>query len=347
MKPEIKSILANLISLIIVFLVISIFLILIGSSPFEVYLAFLDGAFGNTDRFTRTLLTTAILSISAFALVVTFTGGLWNIGIEGQLVAGSIGATVIARSFIGETVAAPVFEILLGSLFGSLIAVFCGILKVRTKVHEIFGGLGLDFVAAGVIVYLVIGPWKREGIASTSGTDIFPDTAWIQGFGEYGLPIWPIIFALIIGASLLFCFKRTAFGLRLKAVGSNPESSQRFGIEPSRYLLYAFALAGAIGGIAGVVQATVVYHKLVPFISGGYGFLGILIALISSRNVILVVLVSTVFACLLIGGTQLQLKLGMHSSLSGIIQGLLVLTWILIKASKLDLKLANKILERS
>ena len=347
MKPEIKSILANLISLIIVFLVISIFLILIGSSPFEVYLAFLDGAFGNTDRFTRTLLTTAILSISAFALVVTFTGGLWNIGIEGQLVAGSIGATVIARSFIGETVAAPVFEILLGSLFGSLIAVFCGILKVRTKVHEIFGGLGLDFVAAGVIVYLVIGPWKREGIASTSGTDIFPDTAWIQGFGEYGLPIWPIIFALIIGASLLFCFKRTAFGLRLKAVGSNPESSQRFGIEPSRYLLYAFALAGAIGGIAGVVQATVVYHKLVPFISGGYGFLGILIALISSRNVILVVLVSTVFACLLIGGTQLQLKLGMHSSLSGIIQGLLALTWILIKASKLDLKLANKILARS
>ena len=347
MKPEIKSIVDNLISLIIVFLVISTFLILIGSSPFEVYLAFIDGAFGNTDRFARTLLTTAILSISAFALVVTFTGGLWNIGIEGQLVAGSIGATVIARSFIGETVAAPVFEILFGSLCGSLIAVFCGILKVRTNVHEIFGGLGLDFVAAGAIVYLVIGPWKREGIASTSGTDIFPETAWIQGFGEYGLPVWPIMFALIVGGSLLFCFKRTSFGLRLKAVGSNPESSQRFGIEPGRYLLYAFALAGAIGGIAGVVQATVVYHKLVPFISGGYGFLGILIALISSRNIVLVVVVSIVFACLLIGGTQLQLKLGMHSSLSGIIQGLLVLTWILIKASKLDSKLTRKILTRS
>ena len=291
----------------------------IGSSPFEVYLAFLDGAFGNTDRFTRTLLTTAILSISAFALVVTFTGGLWNIGIEGQLVAGSIGATVIARSFIGESAVAPIFEIMIGSLFGSLIAIFCGILKVKANVHEIFGGLGLDFVSAGAIVYLVIGPWKREGIASTSGTDIFPESAWIQSMGEYGFPIWPIIFALVVGISLLLCFKRTSFGLRLKAVGSNAAASQRFGIEPSRYLLYAFALAGAIGGIAGVIQATVVYHKLVPFISGGYGFLGILIALISSRNLILVVLVSTVFACLLIGGTQLQLKLGMHSSLSGII----------------------------
>ena len=346
MKPDIKSVLANGISLIMVFLVISIFLILIGSSPFEVYMAFVDGAFGNPDRFSRTLLTTAILSISAFALVVTFTGGLWNIGIEGQLIAGSIGVTVIARSFIGETVAAPIIEILIGSLFGSLIAIFCGILKVKSKVHEIFGGLGLDFVAAGAIVYLVIGPWKREGIASTSGTDIFPETAWIQGLGEYGLPLWPIIFALVVGASLLFCFKRTVFGLRLKAVGSNPLSSQRFGVEPNKYILYAFALAGAIGGIAGVIQATVVYHKLVPFISGGYGFLGILIALISSRNIYLVVLVSTVFACLLIGGTQLQLKLGMHSSLSGIIQGLLVLTWILIKASKLDIKIANKILWR-
>jgi simple sugar transport system permease protein len=219
MKTEIKSIIDNLISLIIVFLVISIFLILIGSSPFEVYVAFIEGAFGNTDRFSRTLLTTAILSISAFALVVTFTGGLRNIGIEGQLVAGSIGATVIARSFIGETVAAPVFEILLGSIFGSLIAVFCGILKVKARVHEIFGGLGLDFVASGAIVYLVIGPWKRSGIASTSGTDIFAETAWIKGLGEYGLPIWPIIFALIVGVFLMFCFKRTAFGLSLKAVG--------------------------------------------------------------------------------------------------------------------------------
>ncbi len=343
MIPDIKSILANIISMLIVFLVISMFLLIIGSSPIEVYLALIDGAFGNTDRFARTLLTTAILCISAFALVVTFTGGLWNIGIEGQLVAGSIGTTVIARSFIGESVAAPIFEIMIGSLFGSLIAVFCGILKAKANVHEIFGGLGLDFVASGAIVYLVIGPWKREGIASTSGTDIFPENAWIQSIGEYGVPIWPIIFAVVIGISLLLCFKRTTFGLRLKAVGSNAAASQRFGIEPSRYLLYAFALAGGIGGIAGVVQAAVVYHKLVPFISGGYGFLGILIALISSKNLVLVVLVSTVFGCLLIGGTQLQLKLGMHSSLSGIIQGLLVLTWILIKASKVDHRLTNKL----
>ena len=100
-----------------------------------------------------------------------------------------------------------------------------------------------------------------------------------------------------------------------------------------------------IGLFGALIQEVTI--KLVPFISGGYGFLGILIALISSRNIVLVVVVSIVFACLLIGGTQLQLKLGMHSSLSGIIQGLLVLTWILIKASKLDSKLTRKILTRS
>lgn len=342
-KPDIKSIASNLIALSIVFLVITLLLIVVGSSPIEVYFALFDGAFGNIDRFARTLLTISILCISAFALVVTFTGGLWNIGIEGQLVAGSIGATLIARSFLGDSSVAPILEIVVGSCCGSLIAILCGLLKVKTKVHEIFGGLGLDFVASGTIVYLVIGPWKREGIASTSGTDLFPVSSWIQGLGENGFPIWPIIFAAVVGVFLLFCFKRTAFGLRLKAVGSNVDASQRFGIQPNTYVLYAFALAGAIGGIAGVIQATAVYHKLVPFISGGYGFLGILIALVSSKNIVLVVLVSTLFGCLLIGGTQLQLKLGMHSSLSGIIQGLLVLTWMLIKASKIDRKITNNL----
>ena len=76
--------------------------------------------------------------------------------------------------------------------------IICILKKIRFNVHEIFGGLGINFVASGLIVYLVIGPWKREGIASTGGTDLFPAASWINGFGDSNFPVYPIIIAIFI-----------------------------------------------------------------------------------------------------------------------------------------------------
>ena len=99
-----------------------------------------------------------------------------------------------------------------------------------------------------------------------------------------------------------------------------------------KYIFYSLAFSGGLGGLAGVVLASGIYHKLVPSISGGYGFLSILIVLLAARNPLIVLLVSFIFGALLVGGSQLQLKLGLHSSLSGIIQASFVLVWLIIKS---------------
>ena len=341
-----KNLFKNIVTVSISIFFVTIVLFILNSSPLDIYKALFDGAFGNLDKLSRTMLITSIMALTGLALVITFSAGLWNIGIEGQVLFGAIGATFIARSFLGDNLISPFLAVLFGAIFGSFLGFLSAILKTKFNVHEIFGGLGLDFVASGLIVYLVIGPWKREGIASTGGTDLFPESSWMPHIGNSDFPIFPILIILAVFVLLSFLLNKTSLGLRLIATGSNKNATDKFKINSVKYIAYAFIIAGAIGGMAGSIQATGIYHKLVPNISGGYGFLGILIALIAGRNLYSVLLISFVFASIMVGGVQLQLRLGMDSSFPYIVESVFVLSWLITRASKIDLKITNYILNK-
>ena len=341
-----KSLLQNFITTILAVFSVSLVLFILQVSPLEIYNNLFDGSFGNLDKISRTLLIATVMALAGFALIITFSAGLWNIGIEGQMLFGAIGATFIARTMLGELFFAPVIIIVFGGIFGSLLGLLSAFLKVRFNVHEIFGGLGINFVASGLIVYLVIGPWKREGIASTGGTDLFPSASWINGFGESNFPVYPIVIAIFIFVLLFILLSRTSLGLRLIATGTNTDAADKFKIDAGKFIIYAFIFAGAIGGIAGSIQASSIHHKLVPGIAGGYGFLGILIALIAGRNLFTVVIISLVFASIMVGGVQLQLRLGLDSSFPYIIESVFVMAWLIIKASKVDAKLLKFIIKK-
>tara|TARA_B100000401_G_scaffold327_1_gene213 strand:- start:143 stop:1177 length:1035 start_codon:yes stop_codon:yes gene_type:complete len=341
-----KNLFKNIVTVSISIFFVTIVLFILNSSPLDIYKALFDGAFGNLDKLSRTMLITSIMALTGLALVITFSAGLWNIGIEGQVLFGAIGATFIARSFLGDNLISPFLAVLFGAIFGSFLGFLSAILKTKFNVHEIFGGLGLDFVASGLIVYLVIGPWKREGIASTGGTDLFPESSWMPHIGNSDFPIFPILIMLAVFVLLSFLLNKTSLGLRLIATGSNKNATDKFKINSVKYIAYAFIIAGAIGGMAGSIQATGIYHKLVPNISGGYGFLGILIALIAGKNLYSVLLISFVFASIMVGGVQLQLRLGMDSSFPYIVESVFVLAWLITRASKIDLKVTNYILNK-
>ena len=122
----------------------------------------------------------------------------------------------------------------------------------------------------------------------------------------------------------------TRYGLRLKAVGRSPASARLMGVSPGRYTLSAFAIGGALAGIAGCVQVTGFHHKLVPAISGGYGFLAVLVVLLANFRVVWIIPIALFFAAIQVGSTQLSLRLSIDSSLAGVIQGVLVLTILLL-----------------
>ncbi len=305
-------------------------LVAVGADPLQAYRVMWNGAFGNGVKFGDVILAWVPLLLASVGLLITFTAGLWNIGIEGQIVMGAIFTAWVARSL---DLPAPILIPLLfiaGMLGGALWALVAGVLKTYGKVHEIFGGLGLNFVALGISLYLIIGPWKLAGIASTSGTAPFPQAAWLPTFSR-DLAVGPveIVVAIISLIIVYFALRGTLWGLKLKAIGKNTRSAFWMGIPTARYMLGAFALCGAFAGMAGTVQAIGVWHRFIPSISGGYGYLGILVVLLSGFRALGLPFVAFFFAAVTKGSAALPIDMQLDSSLGGVLQGIVVLLVVL------------------
>jgi ABC-type uncharacterized transport system permease subunit len=130
----------------------------------------------------------------------------------------------------------------------------------------------------------------------------------------------------IIGIIIVyFLLQGTHFGLRLKAVGRNARSAFLMGIPTTRYMLLSFIICGLFAGLTGAVQVLGVYHRLIPSISSGYGFLGLMLAMLVNYQAIWIAPVALFFAALNIGSIQLPVVLKLDSALSGVLQGALVL----------------------
>jgi len=302
-------------------------LLMAGAPPLEALGLLVQGSLGSASKISATLLAWSPLILASAGLVITFAAGLWNIGVEGQVIMGAIAAAWAARSVPGPAWVIVPATIVAAAIGGLIWSLFAGVLKTHGGVHEIFGGLGLDFVAAGLATYLVIGPWKRAGVASTSGTDLFRKEAWMPEFQAFGVgwPILPIALGIVSVLLVWLLLRGTLFGLRLKAVGSNGYSSFLLGIPTTRYILGAMALGGALAGVAGGVQATAFHHKLVPAVSGGYGFLALLVVLLAAFSAVWISPIALFFVAISVGSTQLDLRLGLDSAFGGVLQGIIVL----------------------
>ena len=136
----------NFIRFILAILIIFFLLLSFGINPLDVTNALFIGSFGSFEKIIRTILVWVPISLASIALIYTFSSGMWNIGIEGQIIMGAIGATFIARSFLGDNFISPYIQLIMALGFGGFWGFICAILKVKGGVHEIFSGLGLDFV---------------------------------------------------------------------------------------------------------------------------------------------------------------------------------------------------------
>ena len=160
---------------------VSLILVAAGASPMEAYKNMITGSVGSMRKFAEVLMTFVPLLLVTAGLLITFSAGLWNIGVEGQIVLGAIGTAWVFRQFVDSTLAPALIislAILGGMVVGALWASFAGALKTFGGVNEIFGGLGLNFVSTALTLYLIFGPRRREGWLMAR--PIFSSWRWMQ-----------------------------------------------------------------------------------------------------------------------------------------------------------------------
>jgi general nucleoside transport system permease protein len=333
MKPN-SILIFRFLAVVFALLFTSFVLLIAGAPPFSALWNIFIGAFGTTSKIADVMVTWVPLILVTSGLLITFTSGLWNIGVEGQITIGAIFATGMMRILIDAEIEPGVtifLTIISGMLGGAIWACLAGVLKTFGGVNEIFGGLGLNFVANALTIYFIFGPWKRPGTGSMSGTEPFPEIYWMPQLSGLRLSVFSVLIALIGIVFVFILLKNTYFGLRLKAIGKNRRASSMIGIPTARYLMLAFLLCGMYAGIAGGLQVVAVYHRLIPSISSGYGYLGLLVAMLTNYQAIWTVPVAFFFAALNIGSIRLPIILKLDSTLSGILQGSLVLFVIIFE----------------
>ena len=312
----------------VTFLVGAFFLLIAGVSPLAAFGHMLKGALGSPGKIGYVVQAWIPLAICACGLIYTFRSGLLNIGVEGQMIWGALCSTAILRQ--GTNLDLPILAISLAffaaAAGGALWALLAGMLKTKGGVNEIFGGLGLNFVAQAAILWLIFGPWKRPGIASMSGTEMFPVELWLPTVMSGRISPVGIILTAVLFTSTALLLARTNLGLYLKAISSNDRAVFLMGLKPARHILLAMAVSGGCAGLAGAVQVSGVYHCLIPSISGNYGYLALLVVMLANHRIGAAMLIAFFFAGLNVGSIQLPLIMHLDSSLSGVLQGALVLS---------------------
>jgi len=331
------SVLFQIGGIVLAFVFVSVILLLVGANPLTTFKLLVEGAVGSASRISNVLVVWMPLLLVTSGLLVTFSTGLWNIGIEGQITLGAILTTGVIRLFLDASfppVLVIILSIIAGMVGGALWAALAGLLKTYGGVNEIFGGLGLNYIATALNIGLIFGAWSREGIASMSGTDPFPKEFWFPTFESFNLS-WPSLVLSILGLIVIFfLLQGTHFGLRLKAVGKGMRSAFRLGIPTKKYMMLSFMVCGLFAGLTGALQVVAVYHRLIPSISSGYGYLGLMIAMLINFRAIWIAPIALFFAALNIGGIQLPIVQKLDSSLTGVLQGSLVLFILIMQGVK-------------
>jgi len=309
----------------------ALILLLAGANPFTAFGQILGGAFESGRKFADVIVAWVPLLLCAAGMLVTFAAGLWNIGVEGQMVAGALATTAIVRALPLPAGLLLPLTVIVGMLGGALWGLLVGLLRTYGRVNEIFGGLGLNYLAMGLANYLIFGPWKPADGATMSGTDPFPKEAWMPIIAGSRASIPPLLMAVAAIIIVYLLVNNTRWGLRLKAIGLNAQTASRMGINTTGNMLLAFAVCGALAGLAGSLQTTAVHYRLIPSISGGYGYLAQLVVLLSLLRAEWVPLIVFFFAVILVGSPRLELRMQLDSSLGGILQGSIVLFFLLMR----------------
>lgn len=295
-----------------------------------------SGSVGTWYSFTSATLVRAVpLMLTGCAVAVAFRAGVFNIGAEGQLLAGAAAASAVALAVPQLGLATLGLALVVGAVAGAAWAAIAAALRVRFGVLEVISTIMLNFVALYAVSYLVRGP-LQEPTHAYPQTSPIADAVRLGRFPGAGRLHAGLLLALTALGVAGWMLRHTAGGFRLRAVGESATAAASAGqIDVTGVVTRAFLLSGALAGLAGAVEVLGVTYALYEDISPGYGYTAIAVALLAGLDPWRVVLSATLFAALEAGAAAMQRDAGVPSTLVSVVEALLILAVVGAQAVRL------------
>ena len=268
----------------------------------------------------------APLILIAVGLSVCYRSNNWNIGAEGQLVAGALAASILPVMFpdFQNFMLLPLMMIM-GMIGGALYAGIPAILKVRFNTNEILSSLMLVYVANLFLDWMVRGPWRDPNGHNFPQTIQFSDAATLPAiFPASGRASWDFVFALVAALVIWFMMEKTLKGFEVRVMGQSPRAGRFAGFSSGRIVIFSFVVSGALAGLAGIATVSANINQLQPVISPGYGFTAIIVAFLGRLNPLGIVVAGLVLALSYLGGEAAQTAIGISDKTASVFQGMLL-----------------------
>ena len=295
-----------------------------GTDPFAVFSAFINGSFGTERKLWIFLQNTAILLIISLAVTPAFKMHCWNLGAEGQVLAGAMAAAA-CMVLLGDKVSSNVIilcmivsAIAAGALWAGIPAFF----KAKFNTNETLFTLMMNYVATQIVAYFCV-KWENPVGSCTIGVINQSSMAgWLPELGNKYLLV--ILVAVLMTAVVYFYLNYTKHGYEIAVVGESERTARYIGIKVPRVIIRTMLFSGAICGLAGLLLVGGIHHTVSTSLVGGQGFTAVMVSWLAAFNPVVMILTSALLIFMGSGANQLASSCGLNQSFGDILTGVLI-----------------------
>ena len=297
-----------------------------GINPLNAYAVIFVGTLTDRRATPEILRQTIPLLLCGLGLVVAFRAQFWNIGAEGQLLAGAVGGTAVALFLPLPGPWHLVAMFVVGCAAGVLWGLLPALLRIKLDVNDVITTLMMNYIALFFVEWLVHGPWKGQTARGFAYTDTFPATAWLALIPGTRVHWATLALGLTLAGSLTFFLARTRLGFEIRVLGENPLAARYAGINPLKTIVVAMIVSAGAAGLAGVGEVAGIHHKLLApdQISLGYGYAAIIVAWLARGSPLAAVLTALFLGLIFSSGDVMKVALQMPFRITDVFNGLIL-----------------------
>lgn len=319
----------TLITILVALLIGFLVLLIVGKNPVVAFQALLTGPLSRINRTGRWLEDATTLIILGLSVAIPFKARQFSLGAEGQLYIGALVSTVVAIYVPLPPVLAILVPIACGMAAGFLLGLIPGAMKAYLNANEIVSTLMINAIIIRAYDYILNYILTTPGSQTVTSADVqvFSQLArWSDmlnlSLGRFNIGI---VFALLLVAGVWLLLSRTPFGYEVRMIGANEKFARYGGIDTKKVIMLSFAIGGAIAAVAGSHLALGVHHRLIPGISFGLAFEGIVVALLARNNPLLIPITGLFYSYLRVGGEIMETQASVGSEIVQVIQAVIIL----------------------